>query len=78
MSRKHNIYLLEDLTTTEILYYMPDYPLLLQSFLWQVNDVAPEFPRVHRFLRYWHQNIHAVICSVSIASRGLVVPVRDL
>ena len=26
------------LTTAEILYYMPDHPDLLQSFLWQTYD----------------------------------------
>lgn len=30
------------LTTAEIYYHMPDHPGLLQSFLWQTLDVAPD------------------------------------
>lgn len=29
------------LTTAEILYHMPDYPDLLQTFIWQTLDIAP-------------------------------------
>ena len=31
------------LTTAEILYKMPDYPNLLQSYLWQSLDRVPDF-----------------------------------
>ena len=34
------------LTTAEILYRLPDYPRLLQSYIWQDYDVAPEFPKL--------------------------------
>ena len=40
----------ERLTTAEILYFMPDHPLLLQAFTWQTQDRAPEFPRMRQFL----------------------------
>ena len=43
------------LTTAEVLYYMPDHPKLLQSFMWQTLDIAPEYPRVHSFLDYWRK-----------------------
>ena len=43
----------ERLTTAQVLYYMPDSPSLLQEFVWQTLDLAPEFPRVHRFLGFW-------------------------
>jgi uncharacterized protein Usg len=33
------------LTTAEILYRLPDYPRLLQSF-WQDYDLAPKFPKL--------------------------------
>jgi len=62
------------LTTAEILYYLPDHPSLLQSFLWQTNDLAPRYPRLLRFLDFWRQEIHAVINTVRIAHRGLVGP----
>ena len=38
------------LTTAEILYRLPDYPRLLQSYIWQDYDVAPEFPKLVDFL----------------------------
>ena len=46
---------------------MPDYNHILQEFIWQTADVRPEYPRVHRFLNYWHDNIEAVIAEVNIA-----------
>ena len=36
------------LTTAEILYHIPDYPELLQTFIWQVLDIHPEFPVLRR------------------------------
>jgi uncharacterized protein Usg len=64
------------LTTAEVLYYIPDHPLLLQSYLWQTLDEAPDFPRVHRFLDYWRREIQAVIHSVEVSASGLITPAR--
>jgi uncharacterized protein Usg len=64
------------LTTAEVLYYMPDHPKLLQSFIWQTLDIAPEYPRVHRFLNYWRKEIEAVIHSVRLSTVGLVTPAK--
>ena len=64
----------ERLTTTEVLYYMPDHPSLLQSFMWQTLDVAPEFPKVHLFLDFWRREIDAVIHSVRVSAKGIVSP----
>lgn len=66
----------ERLTTTQILYYLPDSPSLLQEFVWQTLDLAPEYPRIHRFLAFWRREIEAVIHSVTVASPGLVAPAR--
>lgn len=66
----------ERLTTAEVLYYMPDCPALLQRFLWQTLDLAPQFPRVHRFLDFWRREIDATIHSVTVAAPGLVQPAR--
>jgi uncharacterized protein Usg len=66
----------ERLTTAEVLYYMPDHPSLLQSFMWQTLDVAPEYPKVHRFLDFWRREIDAVIHSVRVSARGIVSPAR--
>ena len=66
----------EQMTTAEVLYYLPDHPSVLQRFLWQTLDLAPEFPRVHRFLDFWRREIDAVIHSVTLGAQGLVVPAR--
>lgn len=62
------------LTTAEILYHMPDHPGLLQTFVWQTDDVAPDFPRLTRFLDHWRREIDAAIHSVSIANADLGRP----
>lgn len=62
------------LATTEILYRMPDHPHLLQSFIWQTMDIAPEFPSIAKFLAHWERHIEAVIHSVKIASKELTRP----
>ena len=55
------------IVTLNVLYWMPDYTHILQEFIWQTADVRPEYPRVHKFLNYWHENIEAVISEVNIA-----------
>ena len=55
------------IVTINVLYWMPDYTHILQEFIWQTADIRPEYPRVHRFLNYWHNNIEAVISEVNIA-----------
>ncbi len=63
------------LLTAEILYRMPDYPVLLQSFIWQTDDTAPEFPELKKFLSYWDREIEGVIQSVRVAHKDLIGPV---
>ena len=62
------------LATAEILYHMPDYPDLLQSFIWQHYDIAPEYPTLTKFLDYWTENIEGPIHSVRVARYDLVQP----
>lgn len=64
----------EYLTTTEILYYLPDHPHVIQSFLWQTLDRAPHYPRISRFLSYWREEVQAVIHSVHVAGVGHLAP----
>lgn len=64
------------LATAEVLYYMPDHPALLQSFVWQTLDLAPQYPRIHRFLNFWRREIDAVIHSVRLASGETLAPAR--
>jgi uncharacterized protein Usg len=62
------------LATAEVLYYLPDHPSLLQSFVWQTLDLAPAYPRLHRFLEFWRREIDAVIHSVKLATGETLAP----
>ncbi len=62
------------LTTAQILYHLPDYPQLLQEFIWQQLDVAPEFPQLKNFLEFWERRIDGRLHSVTIASAELISP----
>lgn len=62
------------LSTAEVLYYMPDHPSLLQSFMWQTLDLAPDYPRLHQFLNFWKREIDAVIHSVRLATGETIAP----
>jgi len=64
------------LTTAEILYRMPDHPSLLQTFIWQHLDIAPEFPKLQKFLAFWEREIEGKLHSVKIASATLVNPAK--
>lgn len=64
------------LATAEVLYYLPDHPSLLQSFVWQTLDLAPAYPRIHKFLDFWKRGIDAVIHSVTLASGETLAPAR--
>ena len=56
----------KSIVTLNILYWMPDHKNILQEFIWQTKDVKPEYPRVHKFLNFWHDNIDAVISEVML------------
>ena len=62
------------LTTAEILYRLPDYPRLLQSYVWQDYDLAPKFPKLIEFLEYWTINLDGPLYLVRVAHRQLIAP----
>ena len=62
------------LTTAEITYRMPDHLDLLQIFVWQELDLAPSFPVLNKFLKFWEQNLDGPIHSVKVASSQLIKP----
>ncbi len=64
------------LTTAEILYRLPDYPMLLQSYTWQELDRAPNFPILQKFLDFWETSLEGKLHSVKIASCELISPAR--
>ena len=62
------------LTTAKILYHLPDYPKLLQTYLWQDYDIAPEFPQLKKFLDFWTEEIEGPLHSVYVASKSIITP----
>lgn len=62
------------LTTAEILYHLPDYPELLQSYIWQEYDTAPTYPTLKKFLDFWEAKLDGRLHSVRVASNNLIYP----
>lgn len=62
------------LTTAEIIYHMPDHPSLLQTYVWQELDIAPRFPILHKFLRFWETKLEGKLYMVKVASLTLISP----
>ena len=62
------------LTTAHILYRLPDHPSLLQSYVWQEYDVAPDFPALQDFLAFWQTKLDGPLHSVRVAHAKLIGP----
>jgi uncharacterized protein Usg len=60
------------LTTANILYRLPDHPVLLQTYVWQDYDLAPLFPQLKRFLEFWKRELEGPLHSVTVAHRRLI------
>jgi uncharacterized protein Usg len=62
------------LTTAEIIYHLPDHPRLLQSYIWQELDIAPDFPVLKKFLDFWEKSLDGKLHSVKVASSEIIKP----
>jgi uncharacterized protein Usg len=62
------------LTTAKILYRMPDYPRVLQTYVWQQYDLAPNFPVLTQFLEFWRRELEGPLHSVEVAHARLIRP----
>ncbi len=62
------------LTTAQIIYHMPDHEDLLQEFIWQEYDIAPKYPTLQEFLRFWVTKIEGKLHSVYVAQKKLITP----
>jgi len=62
------------LTTAEILYRLPDFPDVLQTYVWQNLDLAPKFPVLQRFLQFWEASLDGKLHSVRVASSQIFAP----
>ncbi|MCO5148401.1 MULTISPECIES: usg protein [unclassified Shinella] len=62
------------LTTAHILYRIPDFESVLQTYVWQDYDLAPDFPEMHRFLNFWQAKLDGPLHSVRYSHQRLIGP----
>lgn len=62
------------LATARILYHLPDHPRLLQTYIWQDYDLAPEFPVLIKFLAFWREKLDGPLHSVVVGHSMLIKP----
>lgn len=62
------------LTTAELYYRMPDYRHVLNSFVWQDYDLAPDHPRLFDFIEFWQKEIEGPLHSVKFVHRKMISP----
>ena len=62
------------LTTAHILYHMPDFQSVLQTYVWQDYDIAPDFPQMRKFLDFWKGNLDGPLHSIRYCHRRLIGP----
>ena len=55
---------------------MPDYRNVLNSFIWQDYDLAPDYPGLFGFIEFWQENIEGPLHSVRFTHRKLIAPGR--
>ncbi len=62
------------LTTAQIYYRMPDFQNVLNTFLWQEYDLAPDYPKLFEFIEFWQAEIEGPLHSVSFTHRKMIAP----
>lgn len=62
------------LTTAHILYRIPDFESVLQTYVWQDYDLAPDFPEMHKFLNFWQAKLDGPLHSVRYSHQRLIGP----
>lgn len=60
------------LTTAEFFYRMPDHIHVLNSFTWQVYDLAPDHPKLFEFIEFWNREIDGPLHSVRFSHRKML------
>ena len=62
------------LTTAELYYRLPDFQSVLNTFVWQDYDLAPDHPRLFDFIEHWQSAIEGPLHSVRFVHRKLISP----
>ena len=62
------------LTTATVIYRLPDFRSILQTFVWQTYDLHPEFPELQGFIRFWMKELEGPIHKIYVAHQCLITP----
>lgn len=57
------------LTTAEFTYHMPDFTHVLNTYVWQDYDLAPDHPRLFEFIEFWQRELDGPLHSVRFSHR---------
>jgi len=60
------------LTTAQIIYRMPDFQRVLNTFIWQEYDLAPDYPKLFKFIEFWQKKIEGPLHSVHFVHRKMI------
>ncbi|WP_292290881.1 aspartate-semialdehyde dehydrogenase [Marivita sp.] len=60
------------LTTAQLYYRMPDYRNVLNTFVWQEYDLAPDHPKLFEFIEFWQDSIDGPLHSVQYTHRKML------
>ena len=52
------------LTSTELSCRIPEYRHVINSFVWQDHDLAPDYPQVFKVIEFWQAKIEGPLHSV--------------
>jgi uncharacterized protein Usg len=76
----------KELVSVEVIYFLPTFSNLVNSFYWQTLDVRPKYPRINKFLDFWRKEINAVIKEITICDmptpevkrwrNGIIIPMK--
>ena len=62
------------LTTAEFFYRLPDHRNVLNSYIWQDYDLAPDYPILFKFIEFWQEKIEGPLHSVRFTHRKMIAP----
>lgn len=62
------------LTTAHILYRIPDFESVLQTYVWQDYELAPHFSEMQKLLDCWQTNLDRPQHSVHYTHHRLIGP----
>ena len=62
------------LTTAEMFYRIPDYQHVLNSYIWQGYDLAPDHPKLFEFVEFWQNELDGPLHSVRLTHRKQIAP----